>query len=129
MNATQNMKIVAWIQLVIALISTLVFIIPSLSLFLAMIGIWWLGIRLLIGYYNISQGKRSIRETRRFWKGSLAFNVIGIVVGIAFINRYDPFRDILYFLPGIAGIILAIIALLIPAEKLQTLEYQHSMNP
>jgi hypothetical protein len=131
MNAVRIMQNVAKIQLVIAVISTLVFLLPSLYSFLTivlilpMIGIWWLGIRLIVGYCNISEGNFSIQEIQHFWIGSWLFNIPGFV-GLLIMLLLSSSLSLEYWLamsPSIAGTILSSIALLIPAEN-QNLEFQ-----
>lgn len=93
MNAENEMRKIAEIQCNLAVVSILLFIalsgwfvisllwiqsIVSLLLILPFVASWWLGIRLLSGYENISRGRVNIAETRNFWCGSLAFNAIGL---------------------------------------------------
>ena len=128
MNAVKTMKNIASIQLVIAFGSCLIFILPSLYSFLTiylilpMLGIWWIGIRLMIGYDNISQGKSSILQTRGFWFGSLIFNALGVGIGLWILKDGWGSEYIFSCVPGLVSIILATIALLVPAENTNNLE-------
>ncbi len=134
MNANRTMKNIASIQLVIAFGSCLIFLLPSVYSFLTiyfivpMIGIWWIGIRLMIGYYNISEGKCSVSETRGFWLGSLIFNAVGVVIGFLVLKDSSglPLEYMFGFLPALAGSIFALLALFIPAENTKTLEHKLS---
>jgi hypothetical protein len=85
---------------------------------LSMIASWWIGVRLLIGYENISRGRVNIAETRKFWYGSLAFNGAGFLAGaVLLLNiRNCPFEFWLVLIPVFAGNVLAITALLILAS-------------
>jgi hypothetical protein len=133
MNTVRIMKNIAWPQLVIAIISALFFIPLSLVFclyfypVLPTIGAWWIGIRLIVGYYNISEGKHSILETRRFWFGSLIFNAIGVVIGFLILKNNSSLSPgyVIGSLPSLVGSILAILALLVPAESTKTLESQY----
>jgi hypothetical protein len=156
MNAVRTMKNISTIQFVIASISTLVFLPPSLYAFYdifslvlnetvlslaidmmlfgimfllgPIIGVWWYGIQMLIGYYNISKGKYEISETRAFWNTSLVCNVFGLMIlgffAVAMHAEHPEFS--LAIPPALTGSILAFIALRIPAENSQILEPQIS---
>lgn len=133
MSAEKTMRNIASIQLVIAFAACLIFILPSLYSFLTiyfivpMLGIWWIGIRLMIGYYNISEGKRGILQTRGFWFGSLIFNAVSVVIGLWVLkdNLGLPLEYMFGFLPALVGSILATLALLVPAKNTNRLEPQN----
>lgn len=156
MKNVHAMKKIATVQLVIASISILVFLPPSLYAFHnifsfvlnqtvllfaiemmifgimlllgPIIGVWWYGIQMLIGYYNISKNKYEISETRAFWSASFVSNFVGFVIlGIFAIAVYTQRPEFcLAILPALIGSILAFIALRIPAEKSQILEPSNS---
>jgi hypothetical protein len=156
MKNVRAMKKIATTQFVIASISTLVFLPPSLYAFYdifalvlnetvlslaikmmlfgiifllgPIIGVWWYGIQMLIGYYNISKGKYEISETRAFWNASLVFNVFGfMILGFFVVAMYAEHPEFsLAIPPALIGSVLAFIALRIPAETSQILEPQIS---
>jgi hypothetical protein len=135
MNGNQTMKTIANIQFTIALLSALLFILPSLFgfftvyLILPVILVWSIGIRLMRGYSDISEGNRSISESRGLWFATLIFNAIGVFIGVLWLNGNNyPVEDNFGLVPGILSCIFAIIGLLIPAEKSQILESQHQIN-
>jgi hypothetical protein len=141
LNTENLMKIIANIQFWIGLISALVLSWFSLYSFLFIypilpgIGMWWFGLRLLKGYYGLTTRQRTVVEIRRFWFGSLAFNLMGLITcfGLNFyishqpnsmLEFIDPSGGKLLAIPSLIGTILAIVALLIPAQKVQHLEPQ-----
>ncbi len=132
MNTTRTMRNIATIQLVIAFGCCLICILPSLecliSIYFALptIVVWWLGIRLMIGYYNISQGKQGMLQTRRLWFESLIFNVTIAVIGISLsiISSEITLGYFFLLMPSVLGSILAICALLLPPENNWTLEHK-----
>jgi hypothetical protein len=155
MKNVRAMKNIATIQLVIASISTLVFLPPSLYAFYdifslvlnnvlptafemmlfgimlllgPIIGVWWYEIQMLIGYYNISKGKYEISETQAFWNTSLVCNVFGfMILGSFAVMMYTEHPEYcLAILPALIGSLLASIALRIPAENSQNLEHRIS---
>jgi hypothetical protein len=141
------MKTIALIQYVIAVMCEVVFGLASLGIiWIGFIGLtvgspvfllvplvfflWFVGLRMLKGYDNISSGRLGMTETRTLWQGSLAFNGAGLLAGaVLLLNIRDcPFEYWLVLIPVFSGTALAIAALLIPTEADQTLEPQHQIN-
>ncbi len=133
MNATQKMQKVVEIQCNVAALSILIFIARGLYSFLTgililpMIVVWWIGIRLIIGYENISRGRVDTSQTRKFWFGSLVFNVVGVIFGALFLIRFSVSLEYcLGLVPGLLSSCIAIMALLLPTQTVQHLEHQIS---
>jgi hypothetical protein len=68
----QAQIIVSWIAFVLSIYPVFlafIWIIPAIPV----IGILWIGFRLLRGYYKVNTGDISIWETQQFFWGSLCF--------------------------------------------------------
>jgi hypothetical protein len=143
-NRRHFMKTIALIQYVIAVMCEVVLGLASLGIiWIGFIGLtvgspvfllvplvfflWFVGLRMLKGYDNISSGRLGMTETRSLWQGSLAFNGGGLVAGAALLlNIRDcPFEYWLVLISALAGTVLAIIALLIPTTQEPNLESQN----
>jgi hypothetical protein len=138
MSAIQKMRKIAEIQCNVAVLS-IFFLVPisapfilvifSLSIHsglstLSMLSFWWLGVRLLIGYENISRGRVNISQTQKFWFGSLTFNAVGIISCLS--NGFLGGASIFILSPAFLGCVFAIIALRIQHKSTKNLEPQIS---
>jgi hypothetical protein len=139
------MKTIATIQYVIAWICVLVFALPSLYVFgmgiesfskqleaalyvLGTVGVWLCGLWLLRGYGRIMAGGLGATEMRNVWLTSLAFNAIGLFVGAIGVSDERSLEAYLVLMPALTGTVLALIALLLPADHRSRLEINTHVN-
>jgi hypothetical protein len=139
MKSIHAMKILAKVQLYLALVSSFLFFLPALYGFAFIIPIifiillWWFGLRLTYGYYNISKGIWEDLALLKFWGGSLVFNLPGaLILMYTLIFRDHSFLDFFsYFLSyfsdwfwimSLLGSVIAIIAMQIANQIKADLE-------
>jgi hypothetical protein len=122
------MKTIAAIQHAFAILCAIVALLPSMYLILSIfftptallfiipgVVAWWIGLKLTGGYRRIAAGSISSAATIQIWLGSLAFNGVAFVLGVAMgaSASLTPLWYWLALLPALVGVVLAGIALVI----------------
>jgi hypothetical protein len=99
------------------------YLLGATAVLVGMVGTWWIGLRMLRGYNNILHGRVAPAKARTFWFGSLAFNLLGVlIIAVILVQTVDSSSDwrgwALYSLPSVLGTMLALVALCLPNESL-----------